>query len=156
MRERLPEIATQFSFSKKMDYRSPWGIISEDNNAVQYEDGLIIGPQGSFSKKVYYGNMEAVDRKIEELRSKEQFFKDYKNDGIRGITYKESMLLDALEDYKAKEQLKGKSLAELDREKAKLEDKERSAGDLLKKFEKQFGISDDKDLKTEGPSFEEE
>ena len=66
------------------------------------------------------------------------------------------MLLDALEDYKAKEQLKGKSLAELDREKAKLEDKERSAGDLLKKFEKQFGISDDKDLKTEGPSFEEE
>ena len=156
MRERLPEIATQFSFNKKMDYRSPWGIISEDNNAVQYEDGLIIGPQGSFSKKVYYGNMEAVDRKIEELRSKEQFFKDYKNDGIRGITYKESMLLDALEDYKAKEQLKGKSLAELDREKAKLEDKERSAGDLLKKFEKQFGISDDKDLKTEGPSFEEE
>ena len=156
MRERLPEIAMQFSFSKKMDYRSPWGIISEDNNAVQYEDGLIIGPQGSFSKKVYYGNMEAVDRKIEELRSKEQFFKDYKNDGIRGITYKESMLLDALEDYKAKEQLKGKSLAELDREKAKLEDKERSAGDLLKKFEKQFGISDDKDLKTEGPSFEEE
>ena len=155
MRERLPEIAMQFSFSKKMDYRSPWGIISEDNNAVQYEDGLIIGPQGSFSKKVYYGNMEAVDRKIEELRSKEQFFKDYKNDGIRGITYKESMLLDALEDYKAKEQLKGKSLAELDREKAKLEDKERSAGDLLKKFEKQFGISDDKDLKTEGPSFEE-
>ena len=156
MRERLPEIAMQFSFSKKMDYRSPWGIISEDNNAVQYEDGLIIGPQGSFSKKVYYGNMEAIDRKIEELRSKEQFFKDYKNDGIRGITYKESMLLDALEDYKAKEQLKGKSLAELDREKAKLEDKERSAGDLLKKFEKQFGISDDKDLKTEGPSFEEE
>lgn len=156
MRERLPEIATQFSFNKRMDYRSPWGIISEDNNAVQYEDGLIIGPQGSFSKKVYYGNMEAVDRKIEELRSKEQFFKDYKNDGIRGITYKESMLLDALEDYKAKEQLKGKSLAELDREKAKLEDKERSAGDLLKKFEKQFGISDDKDLKTEGPSFEEE
>lgn len=65
-------------------------------------------------------------------------------------------MLDALEDYKAEEQLKGKSLAELDREKAKLEDKERSAEDLLKKFEKQFGMSDDKDLKQEGPSFDDE
>ena len=65
-------------------------------------------------------------------------------------------MLDALEDYKAEEQLKGKSLAELDREKAKLEGKERSAEDLLKKFEKQFGISDDKDLKPEGPSFDDE
>lgn len=156
MRERLPEIATQFSFSKKLDYRSPWGIIREDNNAVQYEDGLIIGSQGSFSKKVYYGNMEAIDRKIEELISRKQFWKDYKDDGISGITYKESILLDALEDYKAEEQLKGKSLAELDREKAKLEGKERSAEDLLKKFEKQFGISDDKDLKPEGPSFDDE
>ena len=156
IQERLPEILTQYSFSKKVDYRSPWAIIREDNNAVQYEDGLIIGSQGSFSKKVYYGDMEAVDRKIEELRSKNQFWKDYRNDGIRGITYKESILLDALEDYKAEEQLKGKSLAELDREKAKLEGKERSAEDLLKKFEKQFGISDDKDLKPEGPSFDDE
>lgn len=156
MRERLPEIATQFSFNKKVDYRSPWGIIREDNNAVQYEDGLIIGSQGSFSKKVYYGNMEAIDRKIEELRSQKQFWKDYRDDGISGITYKEAILLEALEDYKAEEQLKGKSLVELDREKAKLEGKERSAEDLLKEFEKQFGISDDKDLKPEGPSFDDE
>ena len=156
IQEGLPEILTQYSFSKKLDYRSPWATIRESNNAVQYEDGLIIGSQGSFSKKVYYGNMEAIDRKIEELRSKEQFFRDYRNDGVRGISYKESILLEALEDYKAEEQLKGKSLAELDREKAKLEGKERSAEDLLKEFEKEFGISDDIDLKPEGPSFDDE
>lgn len=156
IQEGLPEILTQYSFSKKLDYRSPWATIRESNNAVQYEDGLIIGSQGSFSKKVYYGNMEAIDRKIEELRSQKQFWKDYRDDGISGITYKEAILLEALEDYKAEEQLKGKSLAELDREKAKLEGKERSAEDLLKEFEKEFGISDDIDLKPEGPSFDDE
>ncbi len=158
MTEKLPEIASQYSFNKKVrdKFLFGYGLNRRIDSAVKYEDGIIIGSQGSFSKKVYYGDIETVDRKIEELRSKEQFFKDYRNDGIRGISYKESMLLEALQDYKTKEQLKGKSLSELDREKAKLEDIERNAMDLLKEFEKQFGISDDKDLKPEGPSFDDE
>lgn len=158
MTEKLPEIASQYSFSKKAGDKFLLGYRVKRmlDSAVQYDDGIIIGSQGSFSKKIYYGDMETVDRKIEELRSKEQFFRDYRNDGVRGISYKESILLDALEDYKAEEQLKGKSLAELDREKAKLEDKERSAENLLKEFEKQFGMSEDKDLNPEGPSFDDE
>lgn len=109
----------------------------KEEPTIKVEEGMIY-KNDIFGKKIYYGELETIQRKLKEVESKIKFYQDTKDDSM--MLYELKNEKQSYQDYLQKLQTKEKpvkTLLELDEEKQKLEKVEQEAKELRRQYEEQ-------------------